>query len=117
MIRKDEWIKSLTKLYGEQEAALTADKMEKRFRKFEGTQPKAGWLNEKDSILITYGDTLVKEGEPGFATLPGFLKKYVGDAISTVHILPMFPYTSDDGFSVVDYKKINPGLGDWEDVN
>lgn len=116
MIRKEEWIKSLTKLYGEQEAALTADKMEKRFRKFEGTAPKGGWLTEKDSILITYGDTLVKEGEPGFATLHGFLKKHVGDAISTVHILPMFPYTSDDGFSVVDYKKINPDLGEWEDV-
>lgn len=40
----------------------------------------------------------------------------MGDAISTVHILPMFPYTSDDGFSVVDYKEIDPGLGDWEDV-
>lgn len=116
MIRKDEWIKSLEKLYGEQEAALTADKMEDRFRRFEGIQPKGGWLTEKDSILITYGDTLVKEGEKGFATLHGFLKKYVGDAISTVHILPMFPYTSDDGFSVVDYKKINPDLGDWEDV-
>ncbi len=116
MIRKDEWIKSLTKLYGEQEAALTADKMEERFCRFEGMQPRGGWLTEKDSILITYGDTLVKEGEPGFATLHGFLKKHVGDAISTVHILPMFPYTSDDGFSVVDYKKINPDLGDWEDV-
>lgn len=116
MIRKEEWIKSLTKLYGEQEAALTADKMEERFRRFEGAQSGGGWLTEKDSILITYGDTLVKEGEPGFTTLHDFLKKYVGDAISTVHILPMFPYTSDDGFSVVDYKEINPGLGDWEDV-
>ena len=41
MIRKEEWIKSLTKLYGEQEAALTADKMEERFRRFEGAQSGA----------------------------------------------------------------------------
>lgn len=110
-------MKSLEKLYGEQEAAAMADKMEERFQKFEGIRTKGRWLKEKDSILITYGDTFVREGEPGFLTLHVFLRKYVGDAISTVHILPMFPYTSDDGFSVVDYRKINPELGDWNQVN
>ena len=45
-----------------------------------------------------------------------FLNKYVGEAIETVHLLPMYPYTSDDGFSVVDYRKINPELGDWEQI-
>lgn len=117
MIRKKEWMKSLEKLYGEQEAAAVTDKMEERFQKFERIRSKGGWLKEKDSILITYGDTFVREGESGFLTLHSFLRKYVGDAISTVHILPMFPYTSDDGFSVVDYRKINPELGDWNQVN
>ena len=60
---------------------------------------------------------LYRENEPGLQTLKSFLDKHVGDAISTVHLLPMFPYTSDDGFSVVDYKKINPVLGDWEDID
>ena len=117
VIRKDEWIKSLTRIYGEQEAVSVADRMEERFRGYEDIPDKGGWLSEKDSILITYGDTLIKEGEAGLVTVHGFLKRYVGDAVSTVHILPMYPYTSDDGFSVVDYKKINPDLGTWEDVN
>jgi glycosidase len=29
----------------------------------------------------------------------------------------MFPYTSDDGFSVTDYRSIDPLLGDWEQIN
>jgi sucrose phosphorylase len=38
------------------------------------------------------------------------------DLINTVHILPFFPYSSDDGFSVIDYRQIDPALGDWNDV-
>lgn len=77
---------------------------------------KGGWLDEKDLMLITYGDTLKKDGEKGLCTLKSFLDEYVGEAISSVHLLPMFTYTSDDGFSVVDYKEINPDLGDWKEV-
>lgn len=78
---------------------------------------KGGWLDEKDLMLITYGDTLKKDGEKGLCTLKSFLDEFVGEAISSVHLLPMFTYTSDDGFSVVDYKEINPDLGDWKEVN
>lgn len=77
---------------------------------------KGGWLDEKDLMLITYGDTLKKDGEKGLCTLKSFLDEFVGEAISSVHLLPMFTYTSDDGFSVVDYKEINPDLGDWKEV-
>lgn len=76
----------------------------------------SSWINEKDAMLITYGDSITEEGKPGLETLNKFLMKNVKDAISTVHILPMFPYTSDDGFSVVNYKKINPDLGNWNNV-
>lgn len=73
-------------------------------------------LSEKDSILITYGNTLEEESRPGLEVLHDFLKKYVQEAIETVHLLPMYPYTSDDGFSVVDYREINPELGNWEHI-
>ena len=33
-----------------------------------------------------------------------------------VHILPFFPYSSDDGFAVMDYYTVNPSLGDWADI-
>lgn len=44
------------------------------------------------------------------------LKEKLADIISDVHLLPMFPYTSDDGFSVVDYYQIQERLGDWNDI-
>lgn len=91
--------------------------VDKVLDKYKDIPKKGEWISEKDSILITYGDSLYREGESGLKTLKSFLDEHVQDTISTVHLLPMFPYTSDDGFSVVDYKKINLDLGDWEDVN
>lgn len=93
----------------------TIKKMEQRFKKYDGAHEDRGWLTEKDAVLITYGDTIVGN-EHGLRVLDRFLKTYVKDSISAVHILPMFPYTSDDGFSIVDYRTINPELGTWEDV-
>ncbi len=73
-------------------------------------------FSERDSILITYGDTIVDGAECGLRVLSKFLKEFVRDSIGNVHLLPMYPYTSDDGFSVTDYRQINPELGSWEDV-
>lgn len=116
-IRKEKWMESLEKIYEDGDAARqTADKMEERFHKYENVPAKPQWVSEKDAILITYGDTLKRQGEPGLATLHGFMNQHVGDAISAIHILPMFPYTSDDGFSVVDYKKIDKPLGNWQTI-
>ena len=47
---------------------------------------------------------------------PAFLHDHVGDVVSDVHLLPMFPWTSDDGFAVVDHRAVNPALGTWADV-
>jgi len=73
-------------------------------------------LSEKDTILITYGDMLRRKGENPLRTLAGFLEENLAGVISTVHILPFFPYSSDDGFSVVDYHRVNPAFGSWEDI-
>ena len=73
-------------------------------------------FSEKDSILITYGDTITDGNIPGLKVLNRFLKEFIGSAVDSVHLLPMYPYTSDDGFSVTDYRKINPDLGDWKDI-
>ena len=73
-------------------------------------------FSEKDSILITYGDSIQRQGEKPLRTLHEFLTNYVKDKITGVHILPFFPYSSDDGFSVIDYKEVNPELGSWEEI-
>ncbi len=76
-----------------------------------------GWITEKDIILITYGDSIINNGESPLITLNTFLSEFIKDSISAIHLLPMFPFSSDDGFSVIDYRKINPSLGDWNDVS
>ncbi len=90
--------------------------LEERLGSFKPLEGKEG-LSEKDSMLITYGDSVMADGEKPLFTLNKFLKKYVKDSIRTVHILPFFPYTSDDGFSIVDYGSVNPELGDWNDID
>ena len=72
--------------------------------------------DEKDAVLITYGNSICKPGEAALLTLHRFLKERLRQIISCIHILPFFPFTSDDGFSVSDYMQVNPELGDWEDI-
>lgn len=74
------------------------------------------WVDKNDIMLITYGDGIRKTGEAPLKTLNDFLKEELTGCISAVHLLPMFPYTSDDGFSVSDFRQINPELGDWPEI-
>jgi glucosylglycerate phosphorylase len=73
-------------------------------------------ITERTACLITYGDAFRRKGETPLHTLAAFLRDHVGDVVSDVHLLPMFPWTSDDGFAVVDHRKVNPALGTWSDV-
>ncbi|MEQ9297055.1 MAG: sugar phosphorylase [Cyclobacteriaceae bacterium] len=73
-------------------------------------------LSEKDVMLITYGDQVKSEGEAPLTTLKSFLDTHLSEVINSVHVLPFYPYTSDDGFSVIDYKQVNPDLGDWKAI-
>lgn len=94
----------------------TLNKIKKRFSGYGESAAAKEELSEKDTMLITYGNSLNQEGKNHLSVLASFLEKHVKDAIKTIHLLPMYPYTSDDGFSVVDYMKINPSLGTWEDI-
>ncbi|TVR01283.1 MAG: alpha-amylase [Spirochaetaceae bacterium] len=73
-------------------------------------------LDESDSIVITYGDQFFGgEGAP-LEYLLRFLSEELEGHATGVHILPFSPYSSDDGFSVIDYRSINPALGEWRHV-
>ena len=72
--------------------------------------------DEQDCILITYGNTILDESCKPLHCLHGFLNRHLAEIISSVHILPFFPFSSDDGFAVMDYLAVNPTLGEWEDV-
>ena len=72
--------------------------------------------SEKDVVLITYADMVRSEGEPPLRTLKGFCDEHLAGAIKTVHLLPFYPWSSDDGFSVKAYREVDPAYGSWDDV-
>jgi sucrose phosphorylase len=78
--------------------------------------PGYPWIDQGDLLMISYGDALRREGEAPLKTLKEFLDGEFRDCVNLVHLLPMFPYSSDDGFSVIDYREIDPALGTWEDI-
>ena len=78
--------------------------------------PHRNHWDQGDVILITYGNTIKCENELPLITLDRFLDNYLKGYITCVHILPFFPFSSDDGFSVIDYSSVNPSLGDWEHI-
>lgn len=73
--------------------------------------------NEKDIVTITYGDSIKKESEYPLQTLHNFLCTHLSEVVNSVHILPFYPFSSDDGFSVINYSEVNQSLGDWEHIN
>jgi glucosylglycerate phosphorylase len=99
-----------------------------------GPAPDAGSgavlpFDEADAVLITYGDTFLYERPPehGPATPPDpdraplraladVAERRLAGLVSTIHVLPFFPYSSDYGFSVVDYERVDAALGTWGDV-
>ena len=103
-------------LYGER-ADEAEKELEKVLNKFAQRDfPQKEKINEKNAYLIAYGDSILREGQTPLATLNEVLSETIAGAITDVHLLPMFPFTSDDGFSVTDYYKINPQYGTWEDI-
>ncbi|WP_163710697.1 sugar phosphorylase [Mangrovibacterium lignilyticum] len=84
-------------------------------RKNKTPRNRPGW-DEKQVFLITYGDVIKQKGEAPLKTLHRFALDRLKGMISTIHILPFFPYSSDDGFSVEDFYAVNPELGGWDDI-
>ncbi len=72
--------------------------------------------SQQDSLLITYGDMIRQTGETPLATLKRFADAHLRGAFHTLHLLPFFPYSSDDGFSVIHYRTVQPALGDWSGI-
>jgi len=72
--------------------------------------------DQKDVVLITYADMVRGADESPLATLSRFLGKRLRGAVNTVHILPFYPWSSDDGFSVIDYRVVAPEYGSWDNV-
>lgn len=116
---KSRILQHLHFIYGNQIPERYADEIiaaiDRAHQKTASALPGEKW-SQRDSVLITYADSIKKNGQKSLPVLHKFLKKRLKGVVSCLHILPFFPYSSDDGFSVIDYKKVNPNLGNWHDI-
>ena len=113
------WSGLLHSLYGEQVGPDTARKLEELIARHAGrSSPRAAAspLSERDALLITYADQVREPGVAPLRTLTTFCGRRLADVLSGVHLLPFYPWSSDDGFSVKDYFAVAPEYGTWADI-
>jgi len=108
----------LYEIYGPQNGQTAFERIRPLIGNFPARKrKKQAFFSQQDIVLITYGDSLKKEGQAPMTALRDFAGRYLKEAVSAIHFLPFFPYSSDDGFSVMDFYAIDPQLGTWQDVH
>ncbi len=108
----------LTFLYGADRAPQLLERLERIMADYRTRIPAhSSELTERDSVLITYGDQVQASGEKPLQTLATFCRQSLDGIVSGIHLLPFYPWSSDDGFSVIDYRKVDSAFGDWEDIS
>jgi sucrose phosphorylase len=110
----------LGELYGEEKTQELLDTIYQLVQDKFAPSMAVDWYkwSENNVQLITYGDSIINDSseEKPLVTLAHFLEQYLQNTLTGVHILPFNPYSSDDGFAVIDYLEVNPQLGDWDDI-
>ena len=111
-----EIIDGLKFLYGDKAEKVNRE-VQKVIAKYDGRLPSfSPKLTEKDAVVITYADTIRERGEFPLKTLKRFFDEQLSGLVNTIHILPFYPYTSDDGFAVTDYFSVHREFGSWEHI-
>jgi sucrose phosphorylase len=109
--------KRLRKIYRDdnkfQEAVFEVDRVLSHYKR----QNRSYELSHKDIVLISYPDQVVEPSEASILTLKKFMDRNLDGYINSIHILPFYPYSSDDGFSVSNYYEVAPNFGSWKDIN
>ncbi len=109
----------LTHIYPESDIESLADACIEAIgeRMYLDSPPPLSLWSQQDTLLISYGDTLRQAGKKPLGILQSFLHEKLQYVFTAVHILPFFPFSSDDGFAVKDYTAVNPDLGTWENIS
>ena len=111
----------LLALYGQSVGEETFERLRLILNGYQGPPAFSGegnsLLSERDSILITYADQLREPHVFPLRTLTDFCEGYLSGLVNCIHILPFYPYSSDDGFSVIDYREVNPEFGHWGHIS
>ncbi len=64
-------------------------------------------------MLITYPDSFGKNLKELYHVIHTYFEKEIG----AIHILPFYPSSGDRGFAPIDYRKVSPEFGTWEDIH
>ncbi|GGC84358.1 sucrose phosphorylase [Thalassobacillus devorans] len=114
----ESMLNKLKSVYGVEKGTRLHRNIDALVEKYRGeidSQQKA-WVDQEDIMLITYGDSIKEAGKAPLQSLHEFLEAQADGTINAVHLLPFYPYSSDDGFSVIDYLAVNPDVGTWKEV-
>jgi len=115
------WLRLLETLYGETLARRWAPQFASLLERFRPLMPpavagSAAPLTEADALLITYPDQVREPGRTPLPVLHEFATCHLAGVVSGLHLLPFYPWSSDDGFAVKDYFAVDPAYGTWEDL-
>ncbi len=119
-MRDDELHRRLGFLYGARgpEVADRVRELVNVYRSRRRQPDRSQRWDARDIALITYADQIRSPHGPPLESLHAFLiQAELKGKLNTIHLLPFFPYSSDDGFSVIDYRRVHEEMGDWKDVS
>ncbi len=110
------WFAALGDLYGEDRAVALAGDFRRLLARHQPAAKTNRTWDQTDAWLIAYPDQIRSDVESPLATLNSFYRSHLAGAFNGIHVLPFFPSTSDEGFSISDYQAVNPAFGDWSDI-
>lgn len=79
------------------------------------TEPAAP-LTQLEAFLIAYPDQIHEPDVPPLESLAAVASKYLNGVVTGIHILPFYPWSSDDGFSVIEPTAVAAQYGSWSDI-
>lgn len=108
----------LDEIYG---GTFTATHLQKLVTRLESakrliTQRRKKHWDKSDVVLITYADQFHSNDLKPLPTFNQFYHQWLQSIFSHVHLLPFYPWSSDDGFSVIDYHQVASEAGEWQDI-
>ncbi len=115
-LTQDGWKSTLDAVYGPQRATALAPSVRSLLDLHRGSDTASRRWSERDAWLISYPNQVTTPGEAPLRTLQSFYQTRLSAAFNGIHILPFFPATSDEGFSILDYRAVDPAFGAWSDI-
>lgn len=110
--------KRLTRLYGSGSERLLSRfaMMIGRYGITAESQTAHQVIDQKSCMLIAYADSVQQPLEPSLAVMKRFMENHVGNTVTHLHVLPFLTASSDDGFSVIHFRTVDPPFGKWPDL-